>query len=157
MLCIAFFSERSLLENYLYKGDLTLRVPDVGLIFGGTGRLLASQVVGVFAIIAWSALVTASLMLLLKVRFLHMLSSGVLWFTCSRSNAKNDTMKKRALPPPPPSCIPPTPEGLGVRERGGRASIHSGFEWDSSELLHTMADVLSRMTTCVLVGCCIQL
>lgn len=67
MLCVALFSERSLMEAYLFQGG-DREVPDVGLVFGGSGKLLAVQLLGLVVIIAWTALVTGALMMLMKVR-----------------------------------------------------------------------------------------
>ena len=66
MLCVALFSERSLLESYLFRNEVKT-APDIGLVFGGSGKLLASQLVGILMIIAWSGLVTGALMFSLKV------------------------------------------------------------------------------------------
>lgn len=66
MLCVALFSERSLLESYLFRNEVKM-APDVGLVFGGSGKLLLTQLLGVLVIVAWTAAVTGTLMNLLRV------------------------------------------------------------------------------------------
>jgi ammonia channel protein AmtB len=78
LICVALFSERSLLQSYLFQND-SQQPPDVGLVFGGSGKLLGAQLLAGIVILAWSAVATATIVLLLKVLFVLSFVFGF-WF-----------------------------------------------------------------------------